>query len=576
MKELDTDIEQRVYAWLEGPFDQETKNTIEHLLKKNPKALRDAFYQDLSFGTGGLRGIMGVGTNRVNRYTIQKATQGLANYLKKSQPTGPIKVVICHDSRNNSRFFAEEAAKVLLGNDIEVFLPPELRPTPYASFACRQTKSNAAIMITASHNPPEYNGYKVYWSDGAQVVPPHDKGIISEVREIEDISQVFLGNLQSDEYHILGSEMDDAYINALKPFQTFPEEKGSLKIIYSPLHGTGITLIPKALASWGFTDLSIVKKQETPDGNFPHAHSPNPEEKEALSLGTKELLKESADLFIATDPDADRLGVVALHEGKAIPVNGNEFAALCIYHLCKMEKLPKNAAFATTIVSTPLLSAIANSYHKPCYEVLTGFKYIGELIRLWEENGKHTFIFGAEESYGCLLGDHVRDKDAIIGSLLIAEIANHAKSEGKTLIDLLYEIYRTFGIYREKLISVKFPEEKETPEKMKRLMETLRNHPPKEILHTEVKEIEDYQSSIKTTVHNNAKEPLTLPKSNVLAFRLSDQTKFVIRPSGTEPKIKVYAMTQMSAPGSIEEGIAECDARLTHLLSYIKTELLTF
>jgi phosphoglucomutase/phosphomannomutase len=575
------EIQKRIDYWLNGPFDQRTKEDVRTLMKGNPQALIDAFFADLTFGTGGMRDLMGVGTNRLNIYTIRQATQGLANYLKK-EGKAPLSVVIGFDSRHHSQEFAGEAARVLAGNGIKVHLLPELRPTPYISFACRFMHASAAINITASHNPADYNGYKVYWSDGAQVVPPHDVGIVKEVEAIKDFSQVKLADLSSPLIHKIDLSLDDEYLKAIDPLQHVPEQNHaqghSLKIVYTSLHGTGITIVPKALNRWGFTSVETVKKQCIPDGDFPTVKFPNPEYKETLSLGTAQLEHSHSDILIANDPDADRIGIVAMHKGKPIALNGNQMAAICIDYICRMltdkNKMPQKGAFVTTIVTTELLKAIASSYHKECFEVLTGFKYIGELIHRWEtEPNGYQFIFGAEESYGCLLGTVARDKDAIIASCLIAEIALDAKLQGQTLIDKLNQIYQRYGVYCEEQISINFQPGKEGMDQMKALMERLRAFPHRDIASIPVVYVEDYQKRERLYLEGGKKEELSLPKSNVLLYRLKDQSRLVIRPSGTEPKIKIYGAVSKKEISSVENGTKACNAQLELLLKSFKALL---
>jgi phosphomannomutase len=573
-------VTMRIEEWRRGNYDENTKAEIETLLKSDPQKLRDAFASTLSFGTGGMRGIMGVGTCRMNIYTVAIATQGLADYLlkqfaKKKQPS----VFIGFDNRNHSREFAEEAARVLAGNQIKVFLCKEIRPTPLTSFGCRLKQSDAGIMITASHNPAEYNGYKVYWGDGAQVVAPHDVGIIKEVDAISGIEQVKRADLNSPLIEPISDELDQAYLKAIAPLQHYPElaksQGNALKICYTSLHGTGSTMMEKALKEWGFTNVTPVREQIVPDGNFPTVRAPNPELKDSLKIGIDYLTRLQSDLLLASDADADRIGVVVLHQNQPVILNGNEIAALCVNHLCetltKQNKLPKNGAFVTTIVTTDLLKAIATSFNIACFEVLTGFKYIGEQIRLWETSHHgHQFIFGAEESYGYLLGTQTRDKDAIIAGCLLSEIALCAKNKGLTLVDFLYEIYKKYGIFREKQVTIEFPPEEHTAEKMKKLMEHLRKEHPKEIGGKKVLFVEDYLSSFRKDCKTGAEEKLTLPKSNVLLFRLEDESKFVVRPSGTEPKIKVYGGVFTKEYQELQPAIAECDQRLDFLLQSMK------
>ncbi|MDF2550313.1 MAG: pgm, partial [Chlamydiales bacterium] len=444
---LDDATRKNVTTWLSQDYDVATKEEIRRLLKNSPRELTDAFYTTLEFGTGGLRGLTGVGCNRMNRYTVQYATQGLANYLKSQfkKASEPLKVAISFDSRLSSNEFAEETAKVLAGNGIQVFLFKELRPTPVLSFACRHKKCHAAIMVTASHNPSNYNGYKVYWNDGAQVVFPHDKGIIKEVQQVKAPTQVHLAPMNSPLISYLDESLDEAYLNALAALQIYPKEcqklGGALKVIYSNLHGTGITVLPKLLERFGITNLSFVEEQKKPDGSFPTVKSPNPEEREALQLGIKQMEREKADLLIATDPDADRVAAVVMHDGQPAIIDGNQMACLLLEHvlegLSSKGKLPKNGAAVKSLVTSELFGRIAAAYQVPCLNVLTGFKYIAEKIREWEQTGAHQFLFGGEESYGYLFGTNSRDKDAIISATLIAEMAALAKAKGQTLVDRL-------------------------------------------------------------------------------------------------------------------------------------------
>ncbi|MBY0528884.1 MAG: phospho-sugar mutase [Rhabdochlamydiaceae bacterium] len=574
-------IMDRVNTWLTGPYDESSKNEIRFLLENDKQALVDAFYTDLTFGTGGLRALMGVGTNRLNAYTIQIATQGLANYLL-AQKKCPLSVLVGFDSRHNSQEFALETARVLAGNGIRVYLLSELRPTPFISFACREKKCDAAVMITASHNPKEYNGYKVYWSDGAQVVPPHDTGIIKEVEKLTSIAQVKRSGSKDPLIETSDFSLDEAYLRAIRPLQHFPEqnknEGSTLQITYTSFHGTGITMVPKALRDWGFTSIHIVDEQCIPDGNFPTLKFPNPEYKETLQLGMEKLISTHSDILFATDPDADRMGVVVMHKSAPVILTGNETAAICVEYLCDVMKeqdtLPKNGAFVTTIVTTELLKTIAEDHNQTCIEVLTGFKYIGEKIHLWETmQNSPKFIYGAEESYGFLLGTHARDKDAIIASCLLAEIALHAKKQNKTLIDLLHQIYNRYGFYREAQLSIPFHPGKAGMDAMQALMTRLRAHLPHEIASKSVIYVEDYLTKTRTYLKTGKQEPLDLPISDVLLFRLDDKSKVIIRPSGTEPKVKVYLSTFVSQAPSIAEGLKLCDTKIEHLTQTLKNEL---
>lgn len=573
---IPADIQKRAEAWLNSPFDPGTQNQVRLLMQK-PQELIDAFFCDLSFGTGGMRGLMGVGTNRLNIYTIQRATQGLANYVNQQKKTG--KVVIGFDSRHHSKEFAEEAAKVLAANQIQVFLINELRPTPYISFACRFMQADAAIMITASHNPAQYNGYKVYWSDGGQVVSPHDIGIMQEVEKILQPSQIHLSDLSNPIIQQIGNSLDQSYLQAIAPLQIFPEQDHQtgkdLKITYTSLHGTGSTIVPQALTQWGFDQIHLVKEQCQPDGSFPTVAFPNPEHKETFTMGLKYMLDTKSDLLIATDPDADRIGIAILHRNQPILLDGNQVAAICADYLAQVlsseHKMPARAAIVTTIVSTQLLKSIAKLYKIDYREVLTGFKYIGELIHKWEQSQESShFLFGAEESYGYLIGTHARDKDAIVMSCLLAEIALYAKRQSQTLQDRLEKIYQTYGLFQEKQFSIDFAPGKEGMEKIEKIMQQLRQNPPKAIAEIDVLYIEDYQKRIRFILEIKQEEALELPRSNVLAFGLKDQSRLIIRPSGTEPKIKIYLSTHLDSYSSLEQGIDQCQARLHTLLTSFK------
>ena len=553
-------VEERIQSWLDSPYDPEMKAEIRRLKEVDPQALNDAFYKDLSFGTGGMRGLMGIGTNRLNIYTIRKATQGLANVINNLPGDHEYSVFIGYDVRNHSREFAEEAAKVLSGNGIKALLSKETCPTPLISFACRHFHCAAAIMITASHNPPEYNGYKVYWEGGCQVVPPHDKELMEEVEKIKDPTQVKMGK----DFTEIGSELDEAYLEELKKIQLLPDlSKVPLKIVYTNLHGTGIRLVPKGLKTWGYTQVSLVEKQSNLDGNFTNAGSPNPEEDKALVMGQEQMQKEGADILIATDPDADRIAV-ATPSGR---LTGNEIACLCLDHICKTlnnkKEFPENGAAIKSIVTTELFRKIAESYHIKCIDVLTGFKYIGELIEIWEKTfDAYQYLFGAEESYGCLYGTFVRDKDSISASCLVAETAAQAKKQNLTLADRLYEIFRKFGIHKASLKSLKFSDSKEGMDAMTSLMKRLRENPPKKIGSLEVTSIEDYLKGYEN-----------LPPSNVLRYWLDDESKLVIRPSGTEAKIKIYAEVTQIPGKDLKADIAACKSRVEKLIELFENEI---
>lgn len=518
-----------VEAWKQPPFDEATIREVARLEEEDPRALEEAFSAPLSFGTGGMRGLMGIGISHLNIYTIQMATQGLASYLLSQFPDKQCRVVIGHDSRNHSREFAEAAAKVLSGNGIKALLFPELRPTPYVSFACRHLKCHAAIMITASHNPKEYNGYKVYWQDGAQVVAPHDKGIV------ESVSNTSMNDVTLSEDHIETVNVDDAYLEGTAPLSLLQDdERDDIRIAYTPLHGCGGTMIPKALEYWGFSHVISVESQIKPDGNFPTTKSPNPEDPKALEEGVKTMRAKGCDILLATDPDADRLGVALMHKGKPAYLTGNQTAALLLnYILTTKSKLPPNGAVVSTIVSSRLLEAITTSHKMTYFDVLTGFKYIGEKIHQWEQDKSHTFLFGAEESYGYLVGTHARDKDAIVCSCLISEMALAAKKEGHTLIDKLNELYSTYGSFYETQKSVAFPASSQSMQQMNDKMKTLSTSPPKKL-----------SGAACTKTVNYAKDKTDLPPSNVLQLDFDNNTRLLVRPSGTEPKIKIYGQLQ--------------------------------
>lgn len=572
-------IDQRINEWLNGPIDPASKQEILTLMRQNPTKLRDAFATSLSFGTGGLRSLMGIGTNRMNRYTVQMATQGLANYLLHHTSTAKTHVFISYDSRLHSKEFALDAARVLAANGIGVYLTPELRPTPFVSFGVRQKQCIAGIMITASHNPKEYNGYKVYWSDGAQVVPPHDTGIVAEVQKIERIEQVKLAPEHSPLIEIVNLELDLEYLDAIHKLQLDPKEDkqvgDQLKITYTPLHGTGLKLTPRALRSWGFTNINLVDRQATLDGNFPTVKAPNPEYAETLSLGIAQMQNTLSDILIANDPDADRIAIAVLHKGKPVILNGNQMAAICLEYICQtltmQKRLPPKGAAITTIVSTDLIGVIAKQYKLACFEVLTGFKYIGELIHKWElENNPYQFLFGAEESYGYLIGTHSRDKDAVVMSCLFSEIALLMKVEGRTLVDFLEEIYQTYGFFLETQHTIDFPPGQEGMEKMKKMMDTLRHSHPNAIAGHPVEIVEDYQTSVKKNYKTKSEEKLHLPSSDVLLFRLADKSKIVVRPSGTEPKLKIYLAVREPLTAPLSDTKKTCEKKLATLLAAIE------
>ncbi|MEM0938375.1 MAG: phospho-sugar mutase [Bacteroidota bacterium] len=532
---------EKANLWLKAKnIDKSSKEEILRILE-NQEELDESFLKDLEFGTGGLRGIMGIGTSRLNKYTIGMATQGFANYLKK-QNDGAISVAIAHDSRNNSRFFAETTANVFTANGINAYLFEDLRPTPELSFAIRNLGCSGGVVLTASHNPKEYNGYKAYWSDGGQLISPHDKNVMEEVGKIRSIDEV---QFESDGslIEIIGKDLDEAYLKKLKELSLIDKEtikSAHLKIVYSSIHGTGITLIPRVLKELGYQEVHIVEEQAKPDGNFPTVVYPNPEEQEAMSLALKQGAERKADLILATDPDADRVGIAVKNtQGEYQLLNGNQTAVLLIYYLVIKSKeigLKGNEFIAKTIVTTELLKDIADKNHIRCYNTLTGFKYIADLIRKLE--GKEKFIGGGEESYGYLIGDQVRDKDAVVSSIMIAEMAAWAKSQSKSVFELLLDIYKEFGIYYESLKSITKIGLKGA-EEIKKMMEDFRNNPPSMLGRSKVIANIDYLSGIRKNSDGTRIE-VAFPKSNVLQFLTEDGTKISIRPSGTEPKIKFY------------------------------------
>ena len=537
-------VEQKVEKWLTGNYDQETKNAILSLQSKSGDELADCFYKNLEFGTGGLRGIMGVGTNRINKYTIGMATQGFANYLKKSYPNELIAVVVGHDSRNNSRFFAQTTAEVFAANGIKVYLFEALRPTPELSFAIRTLQAKAGVVCTASHNPKEYNGYKAYWNDGGQLVPPHDKNVITEVEAIQSIDDVkWEGGAALIE--LIGSDMDEAYIKMVKSLSIYPEviaQQHHLKIVYTPIHGTGITMVPKVLAAYGFTQVHIVEEQSIPDGNFPTVNYPNPEESETMSIGLAKAKEIDADIVLGTDPDADRVGVgVKNHKGEWVLMNGNQTAVLAFAYMMEARNAKGSAKpndmVITTIVTTEMINEVARQNNVNCYNVLTGFKWVAELVK--EKEGKENYIIGGEESFGLMIGDQIRDKDAVSAVAILCEMAAYEKSKGRTLFDKLIELYVRYGFYYENLISITKKGMNGQAE-IAKMMEGYRQSPPTHIDGEVVATLLDYELGIGKNLKTGDTWKIQLPKSNVLQFITESGTKISARPSGTEPKIKFY------------------------------------
>jgi phosphoglucomutase len=576
MQDLDPIILQKANAWLQGSYDADVKQEIQSLIdNKSYTELTDSFYRDLEFGTGGLRGIMGPGTNRINKYTIGAATQGLANYLKKTYPGEKIKVAIAHDSRNNADLFSTITAEVFSANDIHVYYFKALRPTPELSFAVRHLGCKSGVMLTASHNPKEYNGYKAYGDDGGQFVAPHDKAVMDEVAAISSIDDVKFTRIDANIEEI-GEEIDELYLSKITELSVSPDaiaRQSDLKIVYSPIHGTGITLVPQALERFGFKNVILVDEQTTPDGNFPTVIYPNPEEKEALTLALKKAKDTDADLVLATDPDADRVGIAVKNtENEFILLNGNQTGAMLINYLLsaweEKGKLTGKEYIVKTIVTTNLIEKIAIAKGVTFYNTLTGFKYIGELMTKFE--GKQTFIGGGEESYGYLVGELVRDKDAVVSSAFIAEMTAYYKDKGSSLFEALLDTYVQYGFYKEKLISIT-KKGKTGAEEIKEMMEKFRTNPPATLGGSKVIQLKDYEKGVETDLLTNTTTKLDFPASDVLQFITEDGSIISARPSGTEPKIKFYC----SVNGKLESKAAyhETDAKLDEKISGIMTDL---
>lgn len=561
MTKLDVNACNNADRWLNGCIDESTKQEILRMREENPEEFNDAFYRTLEFGTGGLRGIMGLGTNRMNFITVSMTTQGFCNYIKQKKAQGEVRCVISHDSRNNSRNFALTTARVMAANGFKVFLFEDMRPTPELSFAVRELKADAGVMITASHNPKEYNGYKAYWNDGAQLTAPDDELVIEQVNKITDISQV--KTQQGDEnITIIGKDIDQVYIDRVKSLSLdngYISRNKGLKIVYTPLHGTGIKLIPQALKAYGFDNVSIVEPQAVADGNFPTCVSPNPEEPAALELGLQQAQRENADILLATDPDADREALaVKKKNGEWILLNGNQTASLFTYYLLKRwseeGRLTGNQYIIKTIVTTELVRKIAESFNVECYDTLTGFKHIAAKIKSME--GKKEYIGGGEESFGYLIGDFVRDKDSVSGCCILAEMAAYASDKGQTLYDMLLDIYAQYGFYQEKQVSI-VRKGQSGAEEIKAMMTTFRTNPHTSLAGEKVERIADYLECEKTG----------LPSSNVLQYFLSDGSKVSVRPSGTEPKIKFYfsICSKFEAPSLYEQKQTEAMQKIETL-----------
>jgi phosphoglucomutase len=555
---MDAAIQEKVSSWLNGNYDQDTKNEILRLQKENSNELTESFYKNLEFGTGGLRGIMGVGTNRMNRYTVGMATQGYANYLRNSFPNTTVKVAIAHDSRNNSRFFAETAAKVFAANGIRVFLFQSLRPTPELSFTIRQLDCQGGVVVTASHNPKEYNGYKAYWNDGGQLVPPHDTNVIKEVEKIGSVDEVKWSGGESN-ITMIGKDLDEAYITMVKGLSVYPEiieKQHNLCIVYTPIHGTGIKLVPEVLQRFGFSNVHVVDEQATPDGNFPTVVYPNPEEKETMTLGLRKAKEIDADILLGTDPDADRVGIgIKDKSGNWVLMNGNQTAALAFNYVIEARKVKgiarSNDMVIKTIVTTDLIDQIASKSSIRCYNVLTGFKWIAELIK--EKESTENYVIGGEESYGLMVGSKLRDKDAVSAVAILCEMAAYEKNKGKTLFEKLVEIYVQYGLYRESLISIT-KKGMDGQKQIADMMDGYRKNPPSSINGSKVIQLLDYELRIGKNLQTGENWKLSLPESNVLQFILEDGSKISARPSGTEPKIKFYfgVHTTLSEAGEFD------------------------
>ncbi|NQX56036.1 phospho-sugar mutase [Pedobacter panaciterrae] len=565
-----------INEWLNGNYDEKTKQEIQQLLDKEAfTELTDSFYRSLEFGTGGLRGIMGAGSNRINKYTIGTATQGLCNYLLKKYPGEKVKVAVAHDSRNNSDYFAKITADVFSANGIHVYFFKALRPTPELSFAIRELGCRSGVMLTASHNPKEYNGYKAYGADGGQFTAPDDTLVMDEVAAIKSIDEVKFDRIDNN-IELIGEEIDKLYLDKITELSVSPEaiaRQKDLKIVYSPIHGTGITLVPKALEQFGFTNLTLVEEQSTPDGNFPTVVYPNPEEKEALTLALKKAQEIDADLVLATDPDADRVGIaVKNNDGEFVLLNGNQTGSLLINYLLsaweEKGKLTGDQYIVKTIVTSNLIETIAKAKNVTYYNTLTGFKWIGHLMTSLE--GKKTFIGGGEESYGYLIGELVRDKDAVVSCAFIAEMTAFYKDKGSSLYNAMLDMYVEYGLYKEELVSIT-KKGKTGAEEIKAMMEKFRNNPPVTLGGSKVATLKDYELGIETDLIANEKKDLGFPKSDVLQFITEDGSIISARPSGTEPKIKFYC--SVNAPLKDKAGFKAADAELSAKVKAIMSDL---
>lgn len=577
--ELEKMVLKKAQMWLDGHYDEATKEQVKCLIDNDMKELVESFYKDLEFGTGGLRGIMGVGTNRMNIYTVGAATQGLANYLKKNFAGEQIRVAIGHDSRNNSRLFSEHVADIFASNGFTVYLFDALRPTPELSFAIRELKCHSGVVVTASHNPKEYNGYKAYWTDGAQVTPPHDKNIIEEVNKITDVNMILTGR-HPENITILDEKFDEIYLNKIHELSLSPEcvkKHRDMKIIYTPIHGSGVRLVPASLKKFGFTNVKLVPEQAVVDGNFPTVASPNPEERKTMSMAIDLAAKEGADLVLATDPDSDRIGVALRNrKGEYVLLNGNQTLVLLMsYQLTRWAELGRldgKQYVVKTIVTSQMANAVAEHFKVKCYDCLTGFKYIAKIIR--ENEGKTKYIGGGEESFGYLGGDYVRDKDAVSACSLAAEAAAWARETmGLTLYEWLQELYVKYGFYREGLVSV-VRKGKEGAELIQQMMVDFRANPPRTIVGSPVVKINDYLTLETACLKTGAKTPIEQDKSNVLQWFTEDGTIVSVRPSGTEPKIKFYfgVKAPLASVADFEHVQAQLDAKIEAIKKDLKLE----
>jgi len=576
MKTLEPEVREKIDQWLNGDYDEQTKKEIQKKLDAEQyEELTEAFYKDLEFGTGGMRGIMGIGSNRVNKYTLGKATQGFSNFLKHNYPGQQVKVAIAHDCRNNSETLAQVVADVFSANGIKVFLFDGLRPTPELSFAIRELDCHGGVMLTASHNPKEYNGYKAYGSDGGQLVSPEDQMVLDEVQKIENIDQV---NFEADPDNIqkIGKEIDQKYLDAIAKLSVSRDaikRQKDLSIVFSPIHGTSGVLAPPALERFGFENVNLVEEQMSFDGNFPTVELPNPEEHEALSMAIDKAREIDAELVMATDPDADRVGIAVKNtEGEWTLLNGNQTGTLLINYLLdawkRAGKLTGKEYIVKTIVTTYLIDRIAEYYGVDCYNTLTGFKYIGELMTKLE--GKKKFIAGGEESYGYLVGEHVRDKDAIVSTVMIAEMAAYYKDQGTSLYEALQDIYLEHGYFREKLVSV-YKRGRKGAEEIQKMLKNFREKPPASLAGSKVVTIKDYKARQAKKVESGATSEIDLPQSNVLQFITEDDSMVSVRPSGTEPKIKFYCSVNAKLESRAEFG--ELTKRLEEKMDTIIEEL---